>query len=45
MPWTQLIIHLKEMYGIRNKKNVKNHLKALKDDHCIEIVSKRGKRF
>lgn len=38
VPVTDLIKHLKEKYGIRNKKNIRKHLEDLENDHCIEKI-------
>jgi hypothetical protein len=35
---TDLKTHLREKYGIRNKKNIDNHLNGLEDDNCIEKI-------
>lgn len=35
---TDLKTHLREKYGIRNNKNIKNHLNGLKDNNCIEKI-------
>jgi len=36
VPVTDIIKHLREKYGIKNKKNISNHLNELKDNNCIE---------
>ncbi len=38
VPVTDLIKHLKEKYGIRNKKNINKHLDDLENNHCIEKI-------
>jgi len=38
VPATDLIKHLREKYGIRNKKNINNHLNELKANNCIEKI-------
>jgi hypothetical protein len=30
--------HLEKKYGILDKKNIKDHLGKLKEDHCIEKI-------
>lgn len=39
---TDLIKHLREKYGIRNKKNINNHLKELKDKYIEKIEPERN---
>jgi hypothetical protein len=38
VPVTDLIKHLKEKYGIRNKKNINKHLDDLENDYCIDKI-------
>jgi hypothetical protein len=38
VPASDLFKYLGEKYGIRNKKNIRNHLEDLKNDHCIEKI-------
>ncbi len=35
---TDIITHLREKYGIKNKKNIRNHLNELKNNNCIEKI-------
>lgn len=36
VPGSEIRDHLKEKYGIVNKRNIKDHLEKLNKDHCIE---------
>jgi len=38
VPVTDLVKHLKEKYGIRNKKNINKHLDDLENYYCIEKI-------